>query len=262
MTDKPLIPAATIVLVRDAPTFQVLMVERHHQIDFASGALVFPGGKAAAEDSGRGWLDCCRGAADLDDVQRALQIAAVREAFEESGLLLARAGAQTEDFVRTESLTALLAQRAAIAAGEASFLHAVQANGLELALDRLIPFAHWITPKGMPKRFDTWFYLAIAPAEQIAVHDGGEAVDSVWIEPADAVAAAHDGRRRIIFPTRLNLELLAKSTSAQGALADARARPVVTVEPWIEQAEHGPELVIRPDAGYGAVREALGPNVP
>jgi hypothetical protein len=93
-------------------------------------------------------------------------------------------------------------------------------------------------------------------------HDGGEAVDAVWIEPAAALSAAVSGARKIIFPTRLNIELLARSASAQGAMADARARAVRTVEPWIEPGPDGPILVIDPDAGYGAVRELLEPNRP
>src|SRR5210317_1638665 len=80
---------------------------------------------------------------------------------------------------------------------------------LELACDTLTHFAHWITPPMMPKRFDTHFYLAIPPADHIAVHDGYESVDSVWIDPKDAVKGAEDGTYTIIFPTLRNIEKLA-----------------------------------------------------
>jgi 8-oxo-dGTP pyrophosphatase MutT (NUDIX family) len=190
-----------------------------------------------------------------------LRISAVREAFEESGVLLARRQGQS-DLASAQDCAPVLAQRDAIAAGATSFRAAVANAGLSLALDLVVDFAHWITPKGMPKRFDTWFYIAVTPGEQIAAHDGGEAVDAVWIEPAAALSAAVSGARKIIFPTRLNIELLARSASAQGAMADARARAVRTVEPWIEPGPDGPILVIDPDAGYGAVRELLEPNRP
>jgi 8-oxo-dGTP pyrophosphatase MutT (NUDIX family) len=262
MTEPKLLPAATLLLVRDAPTFEVLMVERHHQIDFASGALVFPGGKVAAGDSDPRWADHITGADDLSTADRALQISAIREGFEESGLLLAYRRAKGAGLARDADIAPIAPLRDAIAKGEASFLEAVASVDLVLALDQVLVFAHWITPKGMPKRFDTWFYLARAPEGQTALHDGGEAVDSVWIAPNDAVAAAQRGERKIIFPTRLNLELLGRALTASEALAQTKARAIKTVEPWIEQGDDGPELVIDPTAGYGAVREALSSNMP
>lgn len=256
--------AATILLVRDAPGLEVLMVERHHQIDFASGALVFPGGKASKGDSDPGWIDHCDGH-DADPVQCALKICAVREAFEESGVLLARpadgrgVGAPLAGAGQIEEIGRL---RSAIDRGEHPFLHAVVAHGLVLALDALTPFAHWITPEGMPKRFDTWFYIAETPPEQAAVCDGREAVDACWVRPEDALAAAREGRRTIIFPTRLNVERLAESKSAHGAIEAARARPIVTVLPRVIKENDEMILTIPAEAGYSVTREPLEGNRP
>ncbi len=257
---KPLIPAATVLLVRDAPALEVLMVERHYQIDFASGALVFPGGKTGLEDHDPAWTQAIPAGFAIVGAPLALRIAAVREAYEESGLLLARlrGAGPGAALVGPERMVEPMAQRAAIALGNASFLAMIQEQGFELALDTLTPFARWITPKGLPKRFDTHFYIAHAPADQDAAHDGREAVEACWIRPSDALAAAAEGRRKIIFPTRLNVQLLAQSQSAGEAIAAAAARRPVTVEPVIAPDAHGVlTLTIPADAGYGAVSAPL-----
>ncbi|MBU6406439.1 MAG: NUDIX hydrolase [Alphaproteobacteria bacterium] len=255
-----LIPAATVLLVRDAPRLEVLMVERAYQIDFAAGALVFPGGKIAREDADPAWAEALLADHGLSPLELALRVAAIREAFEESGLLLARnRGAGIGGALASPCrLPPLIAVRDQVAAGDISFLGLMQEGGFELAIDALAPFAHWITPKGMPKRFDTHFFIAKTPADQDAAHDGHEAVDAVWLEPAAALAAAREGRRKIIFPTRLNLELLAQSESAEAALAAARARRLVTVEPTIAPDAGGVMwLRIPADAGYGEVAARL-----
>jgi 8-oxo-dGTP pyrophosphatase MutT (NUDIX family) len=255
-----LISAATVLLVRDAPRLEVLMVERAYQIDFAAGALVFPGGKTAREDADPAWAEALPKGHGLTPEAVALRVAAIREVFEESGLLLARergAGAGGA-LASPDRLPPLIEVRAQVASGEASFLKLMQEGGFELALDALVPFAHWITPKGMPKRFDTHFFIALTPAEQDAAHDGHEAVDAVWLEPDAALAAAREGRRKIIFPTRLNLELLGQSAQAEAAMVAARARRIVSVEPTIAPDAAGtPWLSIPDDAGYGAVRARL-----
>ena len=109
--------------------------------------------------------------------------------------------------------------------------------GLELALDALIPFAHWVTPPIMPKRFDTRFYIVAAPNDQIAIHDGAESVDSVWINPARALAEAKAGKYTLVFATALNVQMLGQSADVASALAAARARRIVTVEPVAERTE-------------------------
>jgi 8-oxo-dGTP pyrophosphatase MutT (NUDIX family) len=220
-------PAATVLLVRDGPEgLQVLMVVRHHKIDFASGALVFPGGKVDPED-----LLLAGG-----DGDKAARVAAIRETYEECGVLLAR----SRD-----------GRGLALGADRRPFHERLEAEGLEPAAEALTLFAHWITPPILPKRFDTRFYIIEAPADQTAAHDGGEAVDSVWIEPARALAEAAAGKRTLVLATRLNLELLGQSATASAAIAAARARAVVRVEPQALKTDAGYRLTIPLEAGYG-----------
>jgi len=106
-----------------------------------------------------------------------------------------------------------------------------------------VPYAHWITPEGVPKRFDTWFYLAQANSAQLAVCDGWETVDAEWIAPAEAIRLAAAGERTVIFPTRMNLKLLAEASSGADAVARAKARKLVPVLPVVTPREGGPVLV-------------------
>ena len=225
------------------------MVKRHHQIDFAGGALVFPGGKVEAQDEHPSWLDLAPG---LSDAERPLRVAAVREAFEECGVLLARDAAG----VSCRPGADLDAAREALAGG-APFADLIAGLGLKLDPQALTPFARWITPEMMPKRFDTWFYLADAPADQLAACDGKETVDAEWIAPDEALRLAETGERTIIFPTRMNLQRLAQSGSVAEAKAASRARPLVTVTPFVEQRPGGPILILPEEAGYGRVEELL-----
>ena len=240
--------AATVLLLRDAPSFEVLMVKRHHQIDFAAGALVFPGGKSHQGDGDPRWRELAIGFDEVGQDGVALRIAAIREAYEEAGILLARdrdgafyAGEAAKDV------------RAAVAEDRVAFLDVVQELGLRLDLSALTVFARWITPKLMPKRFDTWFYVAHAPLAQQAICDGHEAVDAEWIAPSLALDLAASGERKVIFPTRMNLRMLAESVSPADAVARAAGRELVTVEPWVD----GNVLRIQENAGYGPATELL-----
>lgn len=250
-------PAATILLLRDAPEFQVLMVKRHHQIDFASGALVFPGGKIARGDDDDAWADHAIGWHKYNAVDRALRIGAVRESFEETGILLAEHhdGAPFADACDVDV-------RKSVDRGDTPFLDVVRDLGVRLRLDGLSVFARWITPTIMPKRFDTWFYVMHAPPEQVAACDGRETVDAEWIAPSDAVRLAAEGQRTIIFPTLMNLKLLAEARSASDCIDRANARELVTVLPKVEQRDGKPVLVLPPNAGYGNVVEPLTGNPP
>ena len=249
----PIRPAATILLLRDEPEFQVLMVKRHHQIDFASGALVFPGGKTHDGDHDPAWADRAIGWAEVGEEQRALRVAAVREVYEEAGILIARdaSGAIFPGDERAHDA------RDAIAKDERAFIDLVRELDVSIDLTALTVFARWITPPLTPKRFDTWFYAARADSEQLAICDGWETVDAEWIAPAEAIRLAAAGERKVIFPTRMNLQLLAEAVSATDTIERAKTRRLVTVEPKITERPEGRVLVIPPDAGYGAVEEPV-----
>lgn len=249
------IPSATIMLLRDGERgLEVFMVKRHHQIDFASGALVFPGGKLAAGDRDPALRALCDGADGLEEEELALRAGAIREAFEESGILLARVVA-TGAMVQGQVLLALQPYRPKLDKGELGLVPFLQENGLRLAVDGLCRFAHWVTPTFMPKRFDTHFYLAEAPAGQLGAHDGRESVDSTWITPQDAVADPKQWT--VIFPTRMNLQKLGAASNTRDAIARARRDKVVTVLPWVDGSGEKPMLRIQKEAGYGDVAEPL-----
>ena len=249
-------PAATILLLRDGSAgMEVFMVVRHHQIDFASGALVFPGGKADPQDFDSALIPFLSGQHDDVDM-RAAQVSAIREAFEECGILLAREQGSA-DMISGKRLAKLQEFREPMNKGEVSLLDFLQQQQLQLACDQLVHFAHWITPPMMPKRFDTHFYLAIAPPDHVALHDGYESVDSIWIAPDAAVEEAKSGQRTVIFPTLRNLEKLATATSVGQALDNAKASNVLPVLPWTEQREDGHYLCIPVEAGYAVSEEKM-----
>jgi 8-oxo-dGTP pyrophosphatase MutT (NUDIX family) len=247
------VSAATMLLLRDDPKFEVLMVKRHHKIDFASGALVFPGGKPSAGDAVPEWIDHCTGWDSFDHTQRTLRIAAIREAYEEAGILLA----ENSDGTTFEGACDL-ESRKAVERGTQGFLDIVRDAGVRLRLDRLTQFARWVTPAFMHKRFDTHFYVVRAPDRQIAACDGYETVDAEWLSPRRALQMGEAGERTVIFPTRLNLQLLAEATSAEDCVAQAEAREMVTVLPEIVERDGKNVLTIPENAGYGAAYEFVG----
>ena len=254
-TAAPAVPAATIMLLRDDPDgLEVFMVVRHHQIDFASGALVFPGGKADPQDFDAELMSNLKDPAPSDDM-RAIQVSAIREAFEECGILLAYDS--DGELVDAQRLATLQDCREPMNNGDLPLKTFLQSEQLTLACDRLVHFSHWITPTMMPKRFDTHFYLVAAPPDQLAVHDGYESVDSVWITPAQALADAKAGTRTVIFPTLRNIEKLAEYQTVDEALTKTLAEPVVSVLPWTEQREDGAYVCIPTDAGYAVTEEKI-----
>jgi 8-oxo-dGTP pyrophosphatase MutT (NUDIX family) len=255
-------PATTVLLLRPSvpgegtSPLEVFMVVRHHQIDAFSGALVFPGGKLEDADGDARLRVRCGGADRIEDDELKFRIAGVREAFEECGILLARQRGQRALIAAADLLAIEQRWRARLAKDEASIVDLVEAEDLELATDLMVPFAHWITPTFAPRRFDTWFFLAEAPQDQVALHDGSESVDSVWIGAQQAIDEATAGRRTLVHATTKNLELLAEGKTVAGVLAAASSRKIVTVQPWVETRDGKRFLHIPPDAGYrNLVRE-------
>ncbi|MEH6404950.1 MAG: hypothetical protein V7750_16350 [Sneathiella sp.] len=259
----PLKPAATVLLIRDKKTeidaLEVFMVVRHHQIDFASGALVFPGGKVDEADSDTGLVNHLPASQNTDDPLLSFKIASIREAFEECNILLARQR-DTGQLLGPERLALLVeSYRKDMQSGVISILEMAKKEDLELATDLLAHYSHWVTPTFMPKRFDTHFFVAIAPENQIAVHDGEESVDSVWIGPNDAMIKAKSEKYTIIFPTLMNVEYLSKYSTSDMAVEDAKTSKTVSVLPKMEITPEGKFLNIPAEAGYSVTRRRIDP---
>jgi 8-oxo-dGTP pyrophosphatase MutT (NUDIX family) len=249
---KALRVASTVLLLREAASgMEIFMVQRNRQIEFSSGALVFPGGSMDPNDrevAADPALVADRGGLDIDTA--AIRIGGIRETFEESGILLARSRGSSA-LVSASKAEALGSFREALDEGKVSFADILRQNDLVPAIDLLALFAHWITPVKLPKRFDTHFLLALAPPDQIGKHDGKESVDSVWLTPKSALEAAESGRYNLPFPTIRNLIKLDKLGTAQAAMDYARATSVVTVVPEMSRNADGTtRLRIPLEAGY------------
>ena len=243
MPDTPATPrsAATLILLRDGMRgLETLMIERHAGLRFAPGALVFPGGCLSDDDHAGG------AGGDLP-----LRMAAIRECFEECGILLARR--RDESVPINAGITAWLVERyrRRLLEGEVSFSAMLAAEGLAAAHDLLVPFGHWVTPEIRPRRFDTLFFVAPAPPGQLTEPDGSEVVQCLWDYPRDFLQAADAGRARLIFATWMNLARLARSASAAQALADASGQAVVRITPEYVETDGGAELRIPGGTGYG-----------
>jgi 8-oxo-dGTP pyrophosphatase MutT (NUDIX family) len=256
--------AATVMLVRDAPDLQVFMLRRNLRSEWVAGAYVFPGGAVDPED--RSDESYARSPGRTDAAASALLgvasgglgfwIAAIRESFEEAGVLLARP--RGDDPL---DLSDLEAERAAVNRGDRRFLDVLRAQDLVLDVDRLHLFSHWITPAGMTRRYDTWFFVAEAPEGHTYLHDDGETVASTWIRPADALARADAGELELIFPTRRSLEALTRFEHADDVVATVREAsdlPPAT-QPRIVSDGNGARLLLPGDPGYDdAVEPADG----
>jgi 8-oxo-dGTP pyrophosphatase MutT (NUDIX family) len=242
------------------------MLRRHLDSDFVGGAYVFPGGKVDDADRGDEATATCVGRSDAEastllGIERgglAFWVAALRECFEEAGVLLCyRSGSAPGDpLVDATDPSArrhLAAMRAALvtAGRQADFLAACAAEGLCLAVDRVHYFSHWITPEPAPKRYDTRFFVAALPPGQVPVHDDYETVDTVWVAPADALARAKTGEFDLIFPTMKNLEAISRfSTAAELLDAAAAIERVPTVLPRVVVDERGFRILLPGDEGY------------
>jgi 8-oxo-dGTP pyrophosphatase MutT (NUDIX family) len=268
--------AATIMLVRDAetptgPALEVCMLRRHLNSDFVGGAYVFPGGKVDDADRTAGAEAACVGRSDAAASDMlgtaggglAFWVAALRECFEEAGVLMAYpdgvgAGGDLVDVSDSELRRRLAAARVSLNAGTAGFLDTCRSEGLRLAVDRVHYFSHWITPEPAPKRYDTRFFVTALPPGQIPVHDDHETTDTVWVQPTEALARAAAGEFDIIFPTIKNLEAIARFSTSTALLAAAAAvERVPTVLPRVVADERGFRILLPGDPGY---EEAVGPS--
>jgi 8-oxo-dGTP pyrophosphatase MutT (NUDIX family) len=231
--------AATLLLVRDTTSgLEVFMVERPGAADFG-GMHVFPGGKVDAADSTLESL--CTALTDSLASERlgiprnglAFWTAAIREAFEEAGVLLGYRDDRLVDLSDPATRDRFADHRGAIHKGELSIIDLCAGEGLRLATDRVHYFSHWITPVGPPRRYDTRFFLAHMPENQEPAHHEGELEDGLWVRPADALAHQEAGRWTMIFPTLTTLRSLVPYRDVASLEADVLARrhlPEVTAE--------------------------------
>ena len=220
-------PASTLMLLRDRRGgLEVLMVERASTLKFAPGCLVFPGGALDKTDDHPMFKGTLTGRFD----DRMFRIGALREAYEEVGLFAGRGPLR--------------------ARSRRVFHQHIKRMGSKLDLGALVPFAHWVTPIGPPKRFDTHFYVMRAPKSFVPRADGGEVIQSLWVRPYDILQDWEEGAAKLMFPTRLTLMKLARADRVAAALKMAKAEPPVRVLPELE--EQNGKLVVRipSEAGY------------
>ncbi|HEY1146529.1 MAG TPA: NUDIX hydrolase [Allosphingosinicella sp.] len=248
MDDLPTaIPAATLILMRPVPSArdvpEILVMERTRSMVFAAGALVFPGGRIDPDDVAL----AARIGGGLDHV--AARIAAIRETIEETGIAPA--------LTPTPDAATIARIRQALEA-ETPFSTLLDTFGLSLDLAALTPFARWCPTFKETRRFDTLFFVAEAPADaEITGFAEAEAVRAFWASAADTLAEANAGRAHMMFPTRRNLERLARFTSIDEARADALRHPVQMIVPRIEERDGVKWLCIPEDAGYPVTAELL-----
>jgi 8-oxo-dGTP pyrophosphatase MutT (NUDIX family) len=249
----PLRPAASMLFIRDgAAGLEVYMVARNRMADFAANALVFPGGKVTPGDTAL--AETLTNGRHLSPLHRSHAVAALRESFEEAGLLLAH---DAQDRPAHDALVrGLDPLRSRIDKGQHSFAAMLEAEQLRLQLDQLYRFAHIITPKAAPKRFDTHFYIAPCPPGHGPMVDMSEIVAGFWLSPAETLqerVRAHTLMR----PTRMVLERLARARDVDSALADAAAFDPPAIEPEF-QLRDGVHGLATPDVpGFPASWEAM-----
>jgi 8-oxo-dGTP pyrophosphatase MutT (NUDIX family) len=268
-------PAATVLLLREGrDSIEVLLIRRHEKLAFMGGMWVFPGGSVCAADASAAALaripDASQtGCARLDTLHGepvdakeclALTVAACRETFEETGVLLASDAAGRH--CGNDLAARLQERRRAIASQPELFADLLQAEDLFLRVERLVYWAHWITPSIVPRRFDTRFYLAPVPSDQRAVIDSTETIDHAWMSPAAIVAAAHAGTMPVSHPTLYNLMELDASLQQHRTLQELvvaeSQRSVVAILPKMVHEEQT-AMVLPWDPFY---RNFVGESVP
>ena len=248
--NPPARPAATVVVFRHNPRggpAEILLIERSGSMVFAGGATVFPGG--AVDPADRALAASLAGAATLDPDDAAARVTAIRETLEETGLVVGVKG--------TVSADRAAAARARLLGGD-DLATAIAAEGWEIAIDDLVPFARWWPRHREIRVYDTRFYLAdVGTGAVDLAADATETRHLFWATAQEALDLADAGRIKVIFPTRRNLERLALWPDVAAARAHALATPIITISPWVEQRDGEPWLVIPAEAGYPVDGERL-----
>ena len=274
--DVPLRDAATVMLVRDAPDgggLEVAMLRRNLKSDFVGGAYVFPGGAVDPDDRHANLDAVCVGRSDADasaqlGIERgglAFWVAAIRECFEEAGVLLARhADGEVITFTDPAFDARFVEHRRAVDSGARRLVEICAEEQLQLIVDDIYFFSHWITPEGAIRRYDTRFFVARAPEGQVPLHDDREVIANLWIRPSDALARYRAGEFDLVFPTMRSLMALERFESADDALAAAAAvNDVPAILPRIVEDASGYRILLPGDDGYDdAISVALPQGIP
>lgn len=253
----PIRPAATVMLLRDGEHgLEVFVLQRTQAAAFARGQYVFPGGKVDRADHADELEPVCDGLDDavasagmgMDHGGLAWLVAAIRECFEEAGVLLARRREQADvlRFDSAETEAAFNDARHAVHEGSLALPELCAREGLVLLVDRIHLVDHWVTPVGERRRFDTRFFVAAAPAMQEPLHDDKETIASLWVRPDDALAMARSGELGMMPPTIASMRFLARFPDVASALAAAEAASVPPVRI--------PRLVLDADGRVRGVR--------
>ena len=261
----PVRDAATVMLVRDLPDdagpgIEVFMLRRNLRSVFVAGAYVFPGGAVDDADEHSDLGRYCVGRTDADasallGIERgglAYWVAAIRECFEEAGVLLAydRDG-KVLSLADAETEERFADHRLAVDDGERSLVEICAEEDLMLAVDHMHYFSHWITPLGAPRRYDTRFFVTAAPSEQVPLHDNRETIAGIWIRPADALSRYEAGEIDLIFPTVRNLEAIGRFDRTRDLLeAASRIESVPAILPRVVADAHGTRIVLPGDPAY------------
>lgn len=265
----PVRDAATVMLLRDGEAgIEVCMLQRNLNSDFVGGAYVFPGGGVDPDDAGDEVASVCAGRTDesasrLVGVERgglAFWVAAVRESFEEAGVLLATGrDGHTVSFADPAVSARFVEHRAAVDSARRSLASICVEEGLRLAVGDMHYFSRWVTPLGAPRRYDTRFFVAAAPEEQVALHDDREVIGTQWLTPRAALAEHEAGRMTMIFPTVRTMVALDRFDAAADVLEHAAAQSEVpAVVPMLRDEGGGLRLILPGDPeGTGGVYDAL-----
>ena len=245
-TVQPIRPAATVILVREAvQSFEIFMLKRTSRASFAGGMYVFPGGRVDGDDHLHKYDSLRVGPSENQDAQRealgtqwrGYWIAGIRESFEEAGLMLAYSESnELLTYADENTRQRFEAYRSPLHAGDTSLWEICERENLRLAVDRIHFYNRFVTPVGRPRRFDTRFFIAEAPAGQSGQHDDKETVDSIWISPIEALERHVANEFGLMNVTRIQLEVLAGYKSREALLTMATNnehfpihRPVVPV---------------------------------
>lgn len=237
-------PAATVVLLRDGHDgMEALLLKRHRSSGFVPGAYVFPGGRTDSADA-EAELKQFAMNFDRHGVPEHFWFGAVREVFEETGILLARAN--DDEWMPDTSDASMEALRLKLMDDDASLLTVIQSCECRIDFSSMVYFAHWITPIAEPRRYDTRFFAAGLPADRNVKADPREMTDAVWLTPKRALARFKEGTLPMVFPTVRTLEQLADFTNVAQALDFLRTRDVEPILPRLVRTEAGVGIVIDP----------------